>query len=121
MRRLLHVSFDPRPGAEGENLPGVEIDAMSLPVLVTALVAEEDDVAIVGQPYDPRTEIAVADPSQWARLRGMAHVGHPQVEHAGNRSQEGDAPSVGAQPHDRSVRAPEEDVTRNQSHGGVAS
>src|SRR5215470_7558888 len=101
--------------------PGIEIDAMSLPVLVTALVAEEHDVAVVGEPYDPGTEIAVSDPGQRARLRRVTHVGHPQVEHAAKWSEEGDAASVGAQPYDRSVRAPEENVTRNQSHGGKAS
>ena len=48
-----------RPRRQRLDIAGVQIDPPGAPVLVAALLAEEDDVPVVMHPDDPGAEIAV--------------------------------------------------------------
>jgi hypothetical protein len=97
---LLDVCFDARARSERKNIARAQVDPMSLPVLVTALFPKEHDRAVVVRPYDPGTKIAIRDLGERARSRGFPHVGYPQIQHAVDRGEKGDAASVGTESYD---------------------
>jgi len=60
-------------------------------------------MSVVPHPDDPRTEISVGHRSYGTRLFDPIERRNPEVEHAVNRSTEGNTGAVGTDPHDASL------------------
>ena len=118
---LLDVAFDARPWCEGEDVACLQIDTMGLPVLVAALLAEEHDITVIGQPYEPGAEGTVGHPRERPRLLDVRDRPDPQVQHAIDRRQEGDAPAVRTDADHRPVGVGEQEAAGNQWHGDGGS
>jgi len=60
-RDLVHPRIHSGARCKGADLSGLDIDPMSLPVLVAGLVAEEDHVPAVVRPPEFGRDVAVLD------------------------------------------------------------
>ena len=116
-RDLLDVGLDARRRREGQGLAGLDVDAVGLPVLVAAVLPEENDVATAGQPDQPGGEVAVGHPGERPRLGDVGERADPEVQPTVEGRQEGEATSVRAQAHDRSVGAGKQHATGDEPDG----
>ncbi len=100
MRGLVDVASHARRRRERQDVAGLDIDPMGLPILVAALLAKEHDMAVVVEPLHPRPQAAVGHPRQGPRVANIVERGHPEIQHAVQRSEVSDTTPVRADVHD---------------------
>src|SRR5262245_9570629 len=103
MRDLLDEAGHARCRRERQTIAGLHVDAMGLPVLIAPLLTEVHHVTIVMQPYQPGAEIAVGDLRERPCGIDIVDRADPKIEHAIDRREKGDAPSIRADAYDQSA------------------
>jgi len=109
---LLNVASRSGSRRQRPDIAAFQIGTPSTPIFVAGRLAEEHDMSVVPHPDDPGTEIAVGHPGYGTRLFYPVQRRNPEVEHAVNRSTEGNPGAVRADPHDASLG-----ISKNQAAG----
>src|SRR5262245_3349327 len=94
---------------------------MGLPVLVATLFAKEHHMAVIMEPLQPWPQAAVAHLRQGSRVTNIVELGHPEIEHAVQRSKVSDTLPVRAYVHDGSSGIGEQQPARNECGRPVQS
>jgi hypothetical protein len=113
-RSLLNVTRHCGTWRQRPDIAGLKIDPPSPPVLITALIPEEHDMAVVVHPDDPRTDIAVGHVRHGPRPVDIIKGNNPKVEHAVDGCPESDLHAVRTEAHDASFQVCKYQAARKQ-------